>query len=290
MQDRTKNLLATALRPVPTTVVAKAAFGPGPISRVSRPALRGRDVVVAAGVARGMVVNPGRSNPEYALGTNEASVQDALEGVVKPGSVVYDVGSNVGFMTLVVCRLVGPEGYVYAFEPDTDNAAVIRHNLAQNAITNALVVCRAVGARTGPSELQLAEYSGGHAAEGSEPPPDFVSRVPVEMVTLDDFAATSGVLPPDVVKIDVEGGELGVLEGMVATLRNHAPTLLVEFDGPTPASHDARLESASAFLADRGYELERLPDAYPPGGWLISHWLATPRGGAATGGAERRSG
>jgi FkbM family methyltransferase len=223
-------------------------------------------------------MNPGASNPDYALGTNEPSVQDALAELVTPGSVVFDVGANVGFLTLILSRLVGPSGYVYAFEPSADNAAVIRENLRRNGVGHALVVCRAAGTSTGMQVLQVSGYSGGHALTGAEAPPDQVGTVPVEVVALDDFVDQQGVRPPDVVKIDVEGFELGVLLGMPKLLADRGPTLLIEVDGGSSSGHDRKVAEITEHLRGFDYFLEKLPDAYPAGGWIVSHWIARRTG------------
>jgi FkbM family methyltransferase len=263
----------TVLRPLPGPILTRAATLPR-VGRYLRAGLSGRAVVVPSGAARGLRMNPGRSNPAYALGSNERAVQEAFERLVSPGSVAYDVGANVGFFTVVLARLVGPHGYVYAFEPSAENAAVVRENVARNGFHHVLVVCRAVGSSTGPQLLQVSSYSGGHALQGAEAPPDQVGTLPVEVVSLDDFAAQPGVRPPEIVKIDVEGFELGVLHGMRTTLERHRPTLLVEVDDATTAGHDRKVAEITGFLEEAGYSLERLADSYPPGGWVVSHWVA----------------
>ncbi len=275
MTPRQKVLAARLLRPVPASLLVRAAHEPR-LGRLARAGLRDRDVVVGRGAARGLHMNPGPSNPDYALGTNEPIVQDTLAGLLRPGSVFYDVGANVGFLTLVGARAVGTEGYVYAFEADLDNAARVRANVRANQLDRVLVVSRAVGRATGVGRLQLAAYAGGHAlggASGAAPPPDLVDSVPVEVVTLDDFSARPGILAPDVVKIDVEGGELDVLAGMGGLLAGARPVLLLELDDATPQAHDLRLTAVEAVLRDHGYTMERLPDAYPDVPWVVSHWV-----------------
>lgn len=142
-----------------------------------------------------MRLNPGMSNPEYALGSNEESVQAAFGELLRPGAVVYDVEASIGFVTLVFARLVGEAGQVYAFEPDLDNAALVRSNVLANGIEHVLVVCRAVAASSGAGSLALDAYSGGHALSSVAPPPAHIATVPVEVVSLDDFVALGGPRP-----------------------------------------------------------------------------------------------
>lgn len=228
-------------------------------------------------------MNPGRSNPEYALGTNELPVQLAIERELKVGAVVYDVGANVGFLTVLCAHIVGPSGFVYAFEPNLSNAAIAAHNARRNGLGHVLVTSRAAAARTGVAPLYLAEYSGGHSlveeSDGSNPPP--IGTVDVETVTLDDFAAMPGVRPPDLVKIDVEGAELAVIEGMGELLARVRPCLLVELDDAEELGHQRKLDELSSHLHRHGYAMERLPPAYPSIAWVVSHWLCRPRAAEA---------
>ena len=108
-------------------------------------------------------------------------MQETLAGLLRPGSVFYDVGANVGFLTLIGARAVGTEGYVYAFEADLDNAAPVRANVRANQLDRVLVVSRAVGRATRVGRLQLAAYAGGHAlggASGAAPRPTWWTACP----------------------------------------------------------------------------------------------------------------
>lgn len=277
MTPRQRDLITAALRPVPTRVLVRAARRDGtPAGRLAKVGLRHRRVPIGRGAARGLTIDAGASNPDYVLGTNEPSVQAALADLLGPGDSFYDVGANIGFLTLVAARLVGTGGAVYAFEPDLANARLVRENATRNDLLQVLVVARAVGEHTGPAQLQLADYPGGHALVGSGAPPDLRGLVPVEAVALDDFVAQPGVRPPDVVKIDVEGGEAAVLDGMAATLRAHRPRLLIELDDADAPEHDRKLGQVRARLEKAGYSMERLADAYPGNDWVISHWVCCP--------------
>ena len=72
---------------------------------------------LSIGVGAGLRIDPSTSNPDYATGANELPVQQALAQYLSPGAVFYDVGANIGFLTIIGARLVEPHGRVYAFEP-----------------------------------------------------------------------------------------------------------------------------------------------------------------------------
>ena len=200
---------------------------------ISRP-VRHRDMRVLGGRLAGARINLGGSALGYLAGTAEADMQRTLEQLVEPGQVVYDVGANIGFFTILCARLVGPQGKVYAFEPMPANAATLRHNLAINGLQNVTVVEQALSSSSGRAELFISPWSAFHslnvegAVKRDNRGRDAAPPIEVETVTLDEFVREQGGETPDLVKLDVEGAELLALEGMRDTLRSAAPLLLCE--------------------------------------------------------------
>jgi FkbM family methyltransferase len=206
--------------------------------------LRQRDVTIRHGAAAGLKFNAGGANPGYALGTTEPAVQEPLLERLRPGDVVYDVGANVGFFTVLAAHLVGRTGRVVAFEPLPANVAALRHNVELNRFDNVTIVEAAVAAAAGSAGLVLAgeptwaklapstgeperPTTGGQPVAAGAPTP----AVSVRLVSVDDLLASGALPPPTLVKIDVEGAELEVVAGMRATLRTHQPILLCEMHG-----------------------------------------------------------
>src|SRR5690242_341237 len=72
--------------------------------------IRNQDGTIRQGVGKGLRFNPGASSPGFLLGTTESGVQNALAALLKPGMTVLDVGANVGFLSVIAARLVGPTG------------------------------------------------------------------------------------------------------------------------------------------------------------------------------------
>jgi FkbM family methyltransferase len=203
--------------------------------------LSDRDLTIQHGHGRGLKFRSGPANwPGYAAGTTEPLVQEALAMYLHQGAVFYDVGANVGFFTLIGARLVRPNGYVRAFEPHPDNAAVLEHNIEINGLRNVELIRAAVGAETGTAKLAGETPLTLHlSAQG----------IDVPLVTLDELAEN---LPPTLIKIDVEGAELDVLEGAKDTLARDRPVVVCEV-------HDTA-EQCAALLTAAGYvvtELER---------------------------------
>jgi len=217
------------------------------------------DGVIAHGEGKGLRFNPGGANPGYALGTTEPGVQQALVELLEPGMTFYDVGANMGFFSLIAWRRVGSHGRVCAFEPLPESARTLRHNVGLNGARNVAVVEAAVAAGPGRARLAVtAESVQAHLAEIDTDTPT-LGVVDVQVTAIDAELA-AGRAAPDVVKIDVEGAELQVLEGMRETIEHHHPALICELHGTAPAvcdfleSLDYRLDALEAVESIRTHE------------------------------------
>jgi FkbM family methyltransferase len=177
-----------------------------------------------------------------ASGNLELSVQEALVRHLPPGGVMYDIGANLGFFSLVGARLVGPEGRVYAFEPAPENAEAIRRNAEMNLLENIVVIPRAVSSRRGSARLQIVDDQSWSRLEEFGEHPDTERLLEVETVTLDELVGAAELPPPALVKIDVEGAELAVLEGMRATIKEHRPAIVCELHETGQGFADAMAE------------------------------------------------
>jgi FkbM family methyltransferase len=203
------------------------------LAKVATHPIRHADLWIMGGRMAGARINLGGSFLGYLTGQAEPEVQETLAELVKPGQTVYDVGANIGFFTILCSRLVGPQGKVYAFEPIPENLATLRRNIALNKLTNVVIVEKALSASTGTAEMFVSLWSAFHslnldgASKRDNHGPDG-GEITVETVTLDEFVQQQGVSRPDLIKLDVEGAELLVVEGMRETLRNVQPLLLCE--------------------------------------------------------------
>lgn len=189
------------------------------------------------------------------FGDLETSVQEGLVRHLGPGGVLYDIGANVGFFALFGARLAGGEGQVYAFEPSPANAAAIQANAALNEFSNIVVIDRAVGAHGGSARLQLVEDQSWSKLEEYGAHPETTQVIDVELVSIDELLGAGKLRPPTVVKIDVEGAELAVIEGMRATLAEHRPAVICEL-------HDTQRGFVAAMDA-LGYRTINLDGAVP---------------------------
>jgi FkbM family methyltransferase len=206
--------------------------------------VRGRDARIAHGVGRGLWFNPGRSNAGYALGTSEPLLQRAFSLLLRPGMTVLDVGANVGFQSVLAAHLVGAQGRVVGFEPLPENAARAAHNARLNRFDHLQVMEAAVADADGEATFQISDEPNWGRLQGT--PPQARGTLAVRVRSIDSVAAELG-LHPSAIKIDVEGGELKVLEGARRTLEADRPVLFVDCHGTN--------QEVAGFLEGASYRL-----------------------------------
>src|SRR5579864_59054 len=79
----------------------------------------------------------------FVRGAYESELAAPILSLVRPGSVVFDIGAHIGYWTLVLSRFCGPSGTVFAFEPLPENLVRLHHNLQLNNVENVQVVSAA---------------------------------------------------------------------------------------------------------------------------------------------------
>jgi FkbM family methyltransferase len=153
------------------------------------------------------------------LGHYESYLQRVIALEVRPGSVFYDVGANVGFYSLLASTLVA-SGRVYAFEPLPANVNYLRRHLELNGIQNAEVLEVAICDRVGASFFYEDETRamGRLQTDG---------QCFVRTETLDSLVGERRIRPPDYMKMDIEGAELLALRGASQTFRKSRPVLFL---------------------------------------------------------------
>jgi FkbM family methyltransferase len=148
---------------------------------------------------------------------------------IRPGMVVVDLGANIGVYTLLAASLVGEKGRVYAFEPDPENYALLAKNVQANGYRN--VVCRqqAVSNKSGEALLFTGEYRVSHSLSTFFAVNPELS-ITVATTSLDDFFQKQGWPPIDFIKMNIEGWEWFVIEGMTEILsRSRCLKMMLEF-------------------------------------------------------------
>lgn len=177
-----------------------------------------------------------------------------IERHIRDGDTVCDIGANKGAYTYWLSRWVG-SGHVIAFEPQQRLAQYLTRACTALALGNVTVEAKAVHARTGSTTLHIP------TARGDSPGASLSARVvdgdggravPVRVVALDDYFAPRQRIA--VLKIDVEGAEIGVFEGATRILTEQAP--LVVFECENRHLESGTVWDAFRYLGALGYSGE----------------------------------
>jgi len=263
-----KSILSVAAffaRILPTSV-KKALYGNKPLAGLIRGTLNkaapsGLDVVnIAAGRLEGMpMLLDMQTEKDFWLGTYEPEMQSALAELIIPGMTVYDVGANIGYITLMLAMLTGSQGKVHAFEALPDNVERLRRNVELNGFNDRVAIYSgAVAAGEGAVRFLVHASGGmGKAAGSAGREERYPREITVPCTSLDAFAFVLGNPPPQAVKMDIEGGEVLALPGMKRILSEAHPLMLLELHGPESE------KMAWETLTAAGYTLHAMQDGYP---------------------------
>jgi FkbM family methyltransferase len=203
----------------------------------------------------------------FAYGSWEPEVVRSIQYHVQSGTRVLDIGAQSGFYSLLLSRLVGPEGMVFAFEPLPANFRILEENLSLNSIQNVTVRREAVSDFSGDLSFEFPHEEASLIA-GPLLESDNVGTFQVPAISLDDFVHQTGQ-PIQFIKMDVEGAETAVLRGGAQTLRTYHPSLVVELHHDHPQEG---LHPAVPFLKELGYQIEWLNEV----GYrshIFAHWI-----------------
>lgn len=212
---------------------------------------KGWAMTICRGPARGMKWVVGSSVHGCWLGTYELRKQRALEQFVRSGMTVYDIGSQAGFYTLFFSCLVGTGGKVYAFEPFAENVWNWLRHIRMNGVRNAQLIPVAVTAQSGLVGFSIDREKAKNAVVER---PDAALLVPA--LSLDDAVERHELPPPDLIKMDIEGGEAAALAGARRTLERVRPILFVAVHGKAQARACHTLLATTGY---RCYSLDGIP-------------------------------
>jgi FkbM family methyltransferase len=189
----------------------------------------------------------------FAYGSWEPEVVRSIQDHVHSGTRVLDIGAQSGFYSLLLSRLVGPEGTVFAFEPLPANFRVLEENLSLNSIQNVMIRREAVSDFSGNISFEFPREEVSLIA-GPLLESDNLGAFQVPAISLDDFVRQTGQ-PIQFIKMDVEGAETAVLRGAVQTLKAFHPSMVVELHHDHPQDG---LHPAITLLEQLGYQIEWL--------------------------------
>ena len=179
-----------------------------------------------------------------------------VERLARPGWAAIDVGANIGYYTLLLARLAGPRGRVYAFEPTERSFESLVRNIALNRFNNVQVFRSAVGDSCRLVSLVCADQH--HPSKTSVTTSSEPVGATVPMITLDQFVEEQGLTRLDFLKADIEGAEGLFLAGAVTTLSRFRPVLMIELNRTALAEFGTTPEHVVKQLCAQGYRLFRI--------------------------------
>lgn len=227
-------------------------------------------VFVAAGDLKGtkLYLNM-RTEKDYWLGTYEPELQKAVRTMLKPGMVVYDIGANIGYISLLFARAIGPQGQVYSFEALPANIERMRQNIILSQSTTPIhVIHGAVTDKAEPVEFLVhASTSMGKVQGAAGRDVDYLDKISVPGIALDNYVQEHHLPTPDMIKLDIEGGEVLAVKAMKETLLASHPLLFIELHGPESAMAVADLLDATGYTAYHMEKPQKTIDLHHPDHW-----------------------
>ena len=175
----------------------------------------------------------------FTYGSWEPEVVATIQKYVKPGMTVLDIGAQSGFYSLLCSRLVGPQGQVIAFEPLPANFRMLEENIRLNGLRNVTAREEAVAERSGSMRFDFPHHEPTLVA-GPVLAGESQDVLTVRGISLDDWFREAAA-PVHLLKMDVEGAELDVLQGASSMLNACHPDMVIELhnmekqSGPRPA-------------------------------------------------------
>ncbi|VXD20292.1 hypothetical protein PL8927_690046 [Planktothrix serta PCC 8927] len=156
--------------------------------------------------------------------------QKLLEQVLKKGDEVIDVGANIGMFALAARHIIGTEGIVYSFEPNPEARKHLNYNIEINQIENIKVYPVGLGETDAQLTLYVPYINSGEGSLASFPNTQYKDNkcyeVKVDVKVGDTLLQETA---PRLIKIDVEGGEVGVLKGISKLIDRHRPLIIAEY-------------------------------------------------------------
>ncbi|NIA25229.1 MAG: FkbM family methyltransferase [Gammaproteobacteria bacterium] len=197
----------------------------------------------------------------------------ALDGVVAPGDVCFDIGAAGGTYTYLLARMAGPSGQVHAFEPRPRPYRAIER--ARRLLRMNTVSVHRVGLadEEGSMEILIPSWHGVpfttraflasvHSKAAEQVPDGFTGlrSLTIPMTTVDRFVLDRTIRRIDFIKADVEGSELTLLEGARTSIERWHPAILLEIEERHLGRYGMHPREVVEFLTRYGYRMHAFAD------------------------------
>ncbi len=195
----------------------------------------------------------------YWRGGYEPAVEQAILGLGDlTGKVCWDLGAHYGYYSVGLALRTGPRGQVAAFEPSPASYARLERHQRMNRLDWLRPFPFALSDRAGKSRLITHDgETMNHLAYDGEVPTAATPSITIRTVRLDDLVAQGDILPPDFIKVDVEGHGHHALAGALRSIRAKRPVILMGFHSPQEVA------GTEALLTPLGYQFTPVQTSSP---------------------------
>lgn len=188
-------------------------------------------------------------------GVHEPKVTEIWKEVIEEDMTVVDIGGHLGYYTLLAASEVGIDGTVHSIEPVERNYKILQRNVELNRYENIETYNQAISKATGQAEIFKSDTSNWTTLDSDtakRKPNKYTDSSLIEVVSFDEFVSNSGITNIDVVRMDLEGYETEVIQGMEKTLTEVSSPCYLFIE--THNFSDGYVEMAET-LESHGFEL-----------------------------------
>ncbi len=192
-------------------------------------------------------------NRELALiKIHEPKSTEYLKAILKKNMLVIDIGANIGYYALIEAK-AGAK--VIAFEPTPKNIEILKKNIEINKFENQILVSdKAISDKKGTEKLYL-----GFSNSGNSMIPLNENHILIKSVTLDEYLSKQNIKKVDIIRMDIEGGELKAVKGMEKLLTENPPKhLFIELHPVQLASTGYSIKEITEIIYSFGYEIRKV--------------------------------
>ncbi|WP_423062532.1 FkbM family methyltransferase [Candidiatus Paracoxiella cheracis] len=203
--------------------------------------------------------DPGISRTLLLFGKRELEHKIMLEKVLKPGMTVLDIGANIGYYAIMESKLVGSAGKIIAVAPSPSNIALLKCNVELNGCKNVDVFQGAISDTNAEREFFMANSSNLNTFHNTGSGIHDLTGETIKVKTMTVVDVMENIAKPDLIRMDVEGHEVEVINGMLPVIQNgeFAPMIIFETH-ITRYNKDHDMELVLRALFNCGYRVQYL--------------------------------
>jgi FkbM family methyltransferase len=208
-------------------------------------------------------------------GTYEDEINKLIRISLKPGNIALDIGANIGLQSIRMSQCTGAEGKVYAFEPLAHLQEKFSNNIKLNKANNIKLFPFALANEESTADFKISKNTwnqGTFSIGNNDGGPDTQCVI---IKIADNVPEIKELSRLDLVKIDVEGFEYQVLQGLKQTIDKYKPRIIFEYDSNYWLTNGQNMNDCFNFLNELHYTLYQIT---PVGCELVEHPAAIVSG------------